>query len=106
MAKLGKVFGDRVRALRSSRGLTQVQLADLAQVSEEWVRRIERGEGSPSFDTIEALASALDAKPSDLFSAEEQPGPEERLATAAAKLPEDAIEWLIAGARLLRRGEK
>lgn len=106
MAKLAKLFGERVRALRSRRGLTQVQLADGAQVSEEWIRRIERGEASPSFDTIEAIAAALDAKPVELFAAAAQRRPEERLADTAASLPDEAVEWLIAGARLLgaRRG--
>lgn len=103
MAKLGKLFGERVRSLRSSRRLTQVQLADLAHVSEEWIRRIERGEASPSFDTIEALASALDAQPEEFFSVKAPRGNNERLADAVATLPDEALEWLIDGARLLKK---
>jgi transcriptional regulator with XRE-family HTH domain len=104
MAGLGKIFGSRVRALRSKRGLTQVQLADQAQVSEEWVRRIERGEGSPSFDTVEALANSLNVRPDELFAAETPPRDGVRLAQAVAHLSDQEIEWLLDGARLLKRG--
>lgn len=67
MAQLAKLFGDMVRAHRTSLGLTQAQLADAAGVSEEWVRRIERGEASPSFDTIESLSKSLKVAPAELF---------------------------------------
>jgi transcriptional regulator with XRE-family HTH domain len=103
MGKLGKLFGDRVRALRTARRLTQVQLADLAQVSEEWIRRIERGEASPSFETIEALSNALDAQPAELFAVDAERPPDQRLTDAAASLSPDAVEWLIKGAHLLKR---
>lgn len=103
MAGLGKVFGGQVRALRTQRGLTQVQLADAAQVSEEWVRRIERGEGSPSFDTIEALANALTVRPDELFWLPGDPDVAAKLAKAAQHLSDRQIEWLIEGVRLLSR---
>jgi transcriptional regulator with XRE-family HTH domain len=93
-----------VRALRSKRGLTQVQLADQAQVSEEWVRRIERGEASPSFDTVEALADALDVRPDELFAPEPPPQSGVRFAQVFAPLSEQEIDWLLEGARLLKRG--
>ncbi len=67
MAQLAKLFGDMVRGYRTNLSLTQAQLADAAGVSEEWVRRIERGEASPSFDTIESLSKALKAAPAELF---------------------------------------
>ena len=67
MAQLAKLFGDMVRAHRTSLGLTQAQLADAAEVSEEWIRRIERGDASPSFDTIESLSKSLKVAPAELF---------------------------------------
>lgn len=36
-------------------------------MSEEWIRRLERGAGTPSFDAIEALANALSVSPSEFF---------------------------------------
>ncbi|UVO52400.1 helix-turn-helix domain-containing protein [Sphingomonas sp. SUN019] len=64
---LAERFGREVRARRKACGMTQTQLADGASMSEEWVRRIERGVGAPSFDAIEALASALGSSVGDLF---------------------------------------
>ena len=68
MAKLAKRFGQEVRARRKARAMTQAQLAGATGLSEEWVRRIERGAGAPSFDAIEALAGALGCGVADLFS--------------------------------------
>lgn len=67
MAKLAIQFGDQIRERRKARGLTQAQLAEATSMSEEWIRRIERGAGSPSFDALEALALALGASVADLF---------------------------------------
>lgn len=67
MAKLAEQFGRTVRAHRKARQLTQAQLAEAADLSEEWVRRIERGVGVPSLDAVEALAGALGAAPHELF---------------------------------------
>lgn len=68
MGSLAEQFGKQVRQRRKARGLTQAQLAEAASMSEEWVRRIERGAGSPSFDAIEVLAEALGVSVADLFS--------------------------------------
>ncbi len=67
MGQLAQTFGKQIKALRAERGLTQAQLADLSGISEEWVRRIERGEGSPSLDTIEMLAQSLGVAVAALF---------------------------------------
>lgn len=68
MAKLAERFGREVRARRKARAMTQAQLGYAAGMSEEWLRRIERGAGAPSFDAIEALAAGLDCTVADLFS--------------------------------------
>lgn len=62
MVGLAERFGKHIRLLRGRMGMTQAELADRAGISEEWLRRIERGAASPSFDTIEALAAALGTK--------------------------------------------
>ena len=103
MSDLAKLFGERVKALRAERGFSQVDLAERAQISEEWVRRIERGAATPSFQTIQSLAVALDAGYAELFSDRPPQGADARLAAAVEGLDEDAVRWLINGARLLRR---
>jgi len=101
MSDLAKVFGQKVRALRLDRGLTQAQLADLAGLSDVWVRQIEGGK-APSFDVIGALARALQADASDLFHLHMPAKPAERFADAVGDLDQDEVDWLIKGARLLR----
>jgi transcriptional regulator with XRE-family HTH domain len=103
MSDLAKLFGERVKALRAERGFSQVELADRAQLSEEWIRRIERGEASPSFQTIEVIAGALSVAYAELFTANPPTTPAARLDAALEGLDDDAVRWLINGARLLRK---
>ena len=54
-----KVFGTRVRAARLERGLTQKQLAELAEVERLQIIVIERGTSNPKLETMTKVASAL-----------------------------------------------
>lgn len=84
MSALKVLFGDCVRAHRAARGWSQPQLADEAGISEVWLRRIERGTASPSFETIEAVAKALGVQPAELFGG--RPTVEASAASAFAAL--------------------
>lgn len=68
--ELKALFGTSLRQCRKSRGLTQAELADAADLSLEMVGRLERGLTAPSLDTISALANALRVAPPVLFGAE------------------------------------
>lgn len=61
-------FGNKVRDIRKSKGLSQEQLADIAGMHRTYVGAIERGEQNVSVDNISRLARALKVKESDLFS--------------------------------------
>jgi len=52
-------LGDRIREARTSRGLTQVQLADTLKTSQGWLSQWERGARTPSVDWLSRLADAL-----------------------------------------------
>lgn len=54
-----RAFGDRVRAVRTSRGLSQEGLADKADLHRTYVGSVERGERNVSLDNIYRLADAL-----------------------------------------------
>ena len=54
-----RTIGGRIRQLRESAGLTQVALAELADIGRVTLVRLERGEQSPKFKTLEAIATAL-----------------------------------------------
>ena len=102
MAELAKLFGARVRALRAERRFSQAELAERAGLSEEWIRRMERGQASPSFQTIQSLAEALGAHAHEFFVEGVASAASERLAAAGEGLNEDQVAWLLNGARLLR----
>ena len=65
-------FGENIRQLRISRGLTQEALAEKCDLSVDAVRRIEWGTISPSLDTLTKLAHGLDISLRTLFSTFEQ----------------------------------
>jgi len=57
--ELVEAIGHAVRRARRDAGLTQVQLAELAETSERTVRDIERGTGSPSLAVVVRTAGVL-----------------------------------------------
>ncbi len=105
MGQLGIYLGQQVKRLRTERGLSQAQLAEAAGTSEEWIRRIERGAKSPSFDTLEALGRALGVSIATLFAGFDDAvtGGRERLIAETEGFRPDQIEWLESAARLLKR---
>ncbi|MBV8897232.1 MAG: helix-turn-helix transcriptional regulator [Acidobacteriaceae bacterium] len=60
-------FGAVVRRLRESRGLTQEELAERAEVSATYIGFVERGDNVPTLTIIIQIASALDVRPSELL---------------------------------------
>jgi transcriptional regulator with XRE-family HTH domain/molybdate-binding protein len=64
------VLGERMRNLRLERGLTQVQLADLAQVSRQLVGAVEADRHLPRVDAAVRLATALSTTVEELLAAD------------------------------------
>ena len=60
-------LGKRIRELRHERGYSQEKLAELADIHENHVRRIERGEANPSFLVLIRIARAVGISVSDLL---------------------------------------
>lgn len=61
-------FGERVRLLRSDRGVSQEELATLAGLHRTYVGSVERGERNVSLVNIVKLAAALEVEASDLVT--------------------------------------
>lgn len=59
--------GRRICALRESRGLSQLELAHLAEVSRHSVYRTELGTQAATVDVIAKIARALGVPPDRLF---------------------------------------
>lgn len=62
-----RAFGDRVRQLREQRAWSQEVLADQADVTREYISRIESGTQSVSLDVIVRVAAAFNLTLSELF---------------------------------------
>lgn len=83
-------FGKMLRQMRLSRGLSQLELAGRAGLSENAISAFERAERFPRATTIDALTSALqtdvDAMLGDVLNVREVPTEAERTQTALREL--------------------
>ena len=66
--KLRERVGLNVRNLRNSRGLSQEQLALVAEVDRSYISEIELAKNSASIDVLERIADALGVDPKELFN--------------------------------------
>jgi len=62
-----KQLSERLKAAREAANLTQKQVADTAGVHVNLYARIERGEGNPSFENLQAIMKVLKIKSLDLY---------------------------------------
>jgi transcriptional regulator with XRE-family HTH domain len=62
-----QVLGRRIRSLREGRGFTQEEFASRCGISISFASLLERGERSPSYETLVHLASALETPLEELF---------------------------------------
>lgn len=60
-------FGQRVRELRTERGVSQESLALKTGIARSYMGGIERGEKNPALDHIVRLAAGLGVQPSELM---------------------------------------
>lgn len=59
-------IGLKIKIERVKRGLSQEQLAELADLSRPTIGAIERGQKSPTFNTLEAIAKAFEISVQEL----------------------------------------
>lgn len=60
-------FARRIRSLRERQGITQEDFASRCGISVSFASLLERGERSPSYETMLQIADALDIPLSELF---------------------------------------
>jgi transcriptional regulator with XRE-family HTH domain len=63
-----RLFGDRLRELRTARDLSQERLAELAGLDRNYVGQIERAERNVALVNIVRIAKALGVEPAALFA--------------------------------------
>jgi transcriptional regulator with XRE-family HTH domain len=67
MASFKTRFGNKLKSLRTQKGLTQEQLADATELSIEFISNMERGIFGPRFNNLEKIAAALNVEVVRLF---------------------------------------
>lgn len=67
-SRAAELFGARVRAARIALGLSQEDVAQLADMHSTNYGRIERGEANAELHTIVRLATALNVDPGELLA--------------------------------------
>lgn len=65
--ELLKNLGIRIQQLRKEKGYSQAKLADLCNLSTNYVGSLERGQKSPSLKTLEKISEALEVDIKDIF---------------------------------------
>jgi len=73
------LLGERVRTLRTYRGMTRKELASDSGVSERYLAQLEQGQGNISVILLARVAAALRTEPSDLLQMRERRTAEEIL---------------------------
>ncbi len=92
---LHRIVADNIKKERRRRQLTQMELADRADISVDTVKSIERGRRSMSLDTYLGIVQALEISPSALVN-EKQPGKYmERFLYIIDQRSESEIEFVL-----------
>ena len=67
MSIISKIIGDKIRNMRKQQGWSQEELAHRAGIHPSHMGQIERGEKSPTVDSIEKIVVALGITFEELF---------------------------------------
>lgn len=65
--EIRELFAKNLRKLRQAKGLSQEELAHLADIDRTYVSSLERAVYSPSIEVLDRLARALGVRPEDLI---------------------------------------
>ena len=69
-----KLLGKRIKSLRRSRGHTQEELAEIIDISANYLAGIERGEANPTLSLLQRLCTGLEIPLSELFQYQPEEG--------------------------------
>ena len=67
MSELSKRFGEKIRSVRTAKGISQDKLAVKSQIDRSYIGRIDRGEVNITMDKLYTLAAALECDPAELL---------------------------------------
>ncbi|MBI5197891.1 MAG: helix-turn-helix transcriptional regulator [Nitrospirae bacterium] len=62
-----KLIGNRIKELRRKKGLSQEKLSEKAEITPNYLSRVERGTENPTLDMFIRLSEALDVEMWEMF---------------------------------------
>ena len=62
MSPTPRQFGRRLKALREARGLSQAALGERANLTREYINKLEAGQHDPTLGALQRIAKALGVK--------------------------------------------
>lgn len=101
-----KLVGQRIRAMRKKRGMTQEQLAELAEISPQHCSGIETGAAKVSLPALIKIANVLEASMDELLmdsvSAAAKPEMMKEVEAVFADATADEMYLMLAQAKSLK----
>ena len=97
MKNTKELLGARIKEIRKARGLTQEQLAEMVDIEQKHVSRIEWGKNYPTIDRLEKIAAALNVPLISFFDFLHLENDDERVVNIEEMIKElDEDSWKIA----------
>ncbi|WP_291329778.1 helix-turn-helix transcriptional regulator [Desulfovibrio sp. UCD-KL4C] len=107
MSDLQNVFGEHLKSLRKSKGLTQDELVELCGLSVQYLGDVERGKANATINVLGKIGQALGVSTAELFdTAEFQVSTEdlrEQLRTYISRADSETLRQLYAITRIISR---
>lgn len=97
-----KLIGERIQEIRKKRKLSQEQVAERADISPNYLSRIECGKENPTLDMLIKLARALGTEMWEIFDFAHEVGLKEMKETMNKLLKESEEEKLRLAIKILR----
>ena len=88
------MFSERLRFLRETSGLSQIELAKKIGVAASTYRNYENTSREPNYDTLVKIASVLEVSTDFLLGAQQSEAQNDRLMLAISQLPKEAMPYL------------
>ena len=93
----------RITDLKNAKGYTTNKLANMAGISQGFVRQVELGEKQPTVSTIEKICDALDITLIDFFQVDSEIRTVvQELVNTVNDLPDDKVQALITAAKAMK----
>ncbi|WP_162604612.1 helix-turn-helix domain-containing protein [Geomonas edaphica] len=105
MSSAKVLLGARIKQIRKARGLSQGELSEHVEITENYLSRIEVGTSCPSLPTLEKVATALEVSLKDLFDFEPFREETREVETLLASAGLEKRRLVLTIAKLILKGE-